>query len=102
MVVSKFSRAASVGSSREIKVTFRVAPVRRMLLAMSEMVDQGMRVVFGAEGGEGKSQIEVKSTGEKIPLVRRRRVYVMDMGIRGSGIAKVASSRGFPRQGARL
>ena len=89
-------------SKRDIHIKFRVAPVHRMLLAISEMVDQGLRVVFEATGGKDTSYLEVKATGERIPLVRRRRVYVIDLGVRAGVGEGAASSRDFPWQGARL
>lgn len=96
----KTIRGQVSGSSREINMQFRVAPVHRMLLAMSEMVDQGHRVVFDRTSEGDCSHIVVKSTGERIPLVRRRKVYVIDIGVAG-GVGG-AESRGFPRPGARL
>jgi hypothetical protein len=59
-----------------------VAKVRRPLLAVSEMVDAGHRVVFSQEG----SFAEHIKTGKVTKLVRRNGIFEMDVKVRpGNG-----------------
>ena len=54
-------------------MTFLDADVKRPLGAAAAMVDAGNTVVFSRKG----SYIENDDTGERIPLVRKRGVFVM-------------------------
>ena len=76
----KYELQTSDGRSRQIKVT--VAKVRRPLLAVSEMVDAGHRVVFEAKG----AYAEHTATGRRTTLVRRNGIYEMEVKVRpGNG-----------------
>ncbi|CAK0857324.1 unnamed protein product [Prorocentrum cordatum] len=61
------------------RVTCSVAEVKKVLLSVAKMVDQGNRVTFGPN--EGDSYIENIATGVAIPIRRKNDVYVMDMEI---------------------
>eukprot|EP00959_Pyramimonas_sp_CCMP1952_P464687 9487039-Pyramimonas_sp.AAC.1 len=61
------------------RVTCSVAEVKKVLLSVAKMVDQGNRVTFGPN--EGDSYIENIATGVTIPIRRKNDVYVMDMEI---------------------
>ena len=61
-----------------IRVKLRSAKVSKTLLAVSEMVDAGHRVIFDRVGDKDVSRAEHKETGEITPLTRRDRVYEMD------------------------
>ena len=46
---------------------FRVAPVSRTLMSLSQMVEQGIKVVFDSTSGKDSSHIVIKKCGVKIP-----------------------------------
>ena len=91
-----FSGKAS-GCASRLNTRFRVVPVLFVLLTVSEMVNQRMRVVCKKNGDQDISCIEVVETREQIKIQRRNKVYVMDLVIDGG-----KKSAGFRRQGANL
>ena len=53
------------GSRAKLHAAFRVGPgLTRALMAVGEMVEKGMRVVFDKEYGRDVSEITIKQTGE--------------------------------------
>ena len=66
------------GCARGLKTRCCVAEVHRVL-GVSEMVEQGMRVVFEKSGDQDVSRIEAVDTGGQIEMQRRSQVYVMDL-----------------------
>ena len=56
---------------------FRVAPVSRTLMSLSQMVEQGIRVVFDSTAGKDSSHMVIKKCGVKIPLAKKNKVYVL-------------------------
>ena len=63
---------------------FRVAPVSRTLMSLSQMVEQGIRVVFDSTAGKDSSHMVIKKCGVKIPLVKRNKVYVLPWHVKGT------------------
>ena len=56
---------------------FRVASVSRTLMSLSQMVEQGIKVVFVSTAGKDSSHMVIKKCGVKIPLVKKNKVYVL-------------------------
>ena len=56
---------------------FRVASVSRTLMSLSQMVEQGIKVVFDSTAGKDSSHLVIKKCGVKIPLVKKNKVYVL-------------------------
>ena len=56
---------------------FRVAPVSRTLMSLTQMVEQGIKVVFDSTAGKDSSHMVIKKCGVKIPLVKKNKVYVL-------------------------
>ena len=84
------------GSSAVKGARFRVAKTSRCLMSVSEMVDQGKRVVFDAdENGRDISYVMDKTTGEVLSISRNKRVYEFDFTVLPFAQAKSA----FGRQG---
>ena len=54
---------------------FLVADVKRLLASVSAIIDQGIRVLFGPE----TSYVEQVATGQRIPMVRRKGVFVLEL-----------------------
>ena len=62
---------------------FRVAPVSRTLMSLSQMVEQGIKVVFDSTAGKDSSHMVIKC-GVKIPLVKNNKVYVQPWHAKGT------------------
>ena len=69
------------GEGPVLTARFRVAPVSRTLMALSQMVDQGIRLVFDSVDGHDASYMVIKKTGYKIPLVRKNKVYTLPIAL---------------------
>ena len=63
---------------------FRVAPVSRTLMSLSQMVEQGIKVVFDSTAGKDSSHMVIKKCGVKIPLVKKNKVYVLPWHVIGT------------------
>ena len=63
---------------------FRVASVSRTLMSLSQMVEQGIKVVFDSTAGKDSSHIVIKKCGVKIPLVKKNKVYVLPWHVKGT------------------
>ena len=61
----------------------RVCKVRRMLLAVSEMVDKGNKVVLDHEE-RGGSYVEHRATGKRIPLFRKNGIFLLRLWVKRS------------------
>lgn len=84
------------------KMTFQVGKVSKALGSVSQMVDNGNKVVFETDqNGYDISHIENRNTREKIWLRRENGVYVLDMMVAPPSFMKQAEQSGFPRLGAR-
>jgi len=71
-------RIAGQGDCRLAR--FRVAKVSRPLMCVADMVDAGQRVVFDRnKAGRDCSYVEDKSTNVKTPIVRKNRVYELEL-----------------------
>ena len=77
-VSGKASGCAIRSSSR-----FRVAAVHRVLMSVSEMVDQGTGVALEKIGDQHISRIDVVEEGEQIKMQERNTVCVMDLTVDG-------------------
>ena len=64
------------GNGTTLVRRFRVAPVCRTLMSLSQMVEQGIKVVFDSTAGKDSSHMVIKKCGVKIPLVKKNKVYV--------------------------
>ena len=78
VVSGKASGCAIRSSSR-----FRVAAVHRVLMSVSDMVDQGTGVALEKIGDQHISRIDVVEEGEQIKMRKRNTVYVMDLTVDG-------------------
>ena len=47
------------------------------LMSLSQMVEQGIKVVFDSTAGKDPSHMVIKKCGVKIPLVKKNKVYVL-------------------------
>ena len=56
---------------------FRVASVSRTLMPLSQMVEQGIKVVFDSTAGQDSSHMVIKKCEVKIPMVKKNKVYVL-------------------------
>ena len=84
------------------KMTFQVGKVSKALGSVSQMVDNGNRVVFELDqNGYDISYIENKDSREKIWLRRENGVYVLDMMVAPPSFNHKTEQPGFPRPGAR-
>ena len=63
---------------------FRVASVSRTLMSLSQMVEQGIKVVFDSTAGKDSSHMVIKKCGMKIPLVKKNKVYVLPWHVKGT------------------
>ena len=63
---------------------FRVAPVSRTLMSLSQMVEQGIKVVFDSTAGKDSSHMVIKKCGVKIPLVKKNKVCVLPWHVTGT------------------
>ena len=63
---------------------FRVASVSRTLMSLSQMVEQGIKVVFDNTAGKDSSHMVIKKCGVKIPLVKKNKVYVLPWHVKGT------------------
>ena len=48
-------------------------------MAVGEMVEKGMRDVFDKDSGRDVSEVTIKQTGERLPLVKRNGIYVLEL-----------------------
>ena len=64
-------------SGKPRAMAFHVTEVTKPLAAVSKIVDKGNRVVFGP--GIGGSYIENVATGERMPMVRERGTYSIEV-----------------------
>ena len=62
----------------------RVASVSRTLMSLSQMVEQGIKVVFNSTAGKDSSHMAIKKCGVKIPLVKKNKVYVLPWHVKGT------------------
>ena len=68
-------------SGKQCSMKFLDADVKKPLASVSSIVDQGNRVVFDADA----SYVENIESGRRIPMVRRRGVFVMEIEAGGPG-----------------
>ena len=73
------------GSGVPKNITFQVADVHKPLLSISRLADHGFTCSLGKDGGH----LEDTVSGERIPLIRRNNLYVMNAWVRPeSGFAR--------------
>ena len=84
---------------RKCGIPFQVAGVNRPLISVSRLAAAGCRVAFSEDGGE----ILHVSSGRRLPLVRRGRVYILELRVgasrEGAGCRRQPACQPFPRQG---
>ena len=84
------------------KMTFQVGEVSKALGSVSQMVDNGNRVVFELDNsGYDVSYIENKQTQDRIWLRRENGVYVLDMVVAPPSFNDDSKKPVFSRQGGR-
>ena len=62
-------------AGRTCSMKFLDANVKRPLASVSAIIDQGNRVVFDPH----ESYVENVATGQRLPMVRKRGVFVMEL-----------------------
>ena len=73
-------RGKASESGPDFGAKFRVAPVSRPLICVAEMVDKGMKVVFGADdNGHDTSHMEIKATGDSLALEPVSNIYELPL-----------------------
>ena len=84
---------------RKCGIPFQVAAVNRPLISVSRLAAAGCRVSFHENGGE----ILHVGSGRRLPLVRRDRVYILEMRVNpdrgGEGSRRQPACHPFTRQG---
>jgi len=74
-------RGFTKSCSTQVGLRVRVGEVRRGLIATSDLVDHGFRVVHDKVGGVDKSHALHKKTGKVAPIERRGGVYEWELNI---------------------
>ena len=80
-------------SGRRCGLPFQVAAVERPLVSVTRLTEAGHSVTFTKDGGE----IHHLSSGRRIPLLREKGVYILEMNVPKIPAAAGADA-GFPRQ----
>ena len=80
---------------------FRVALVSCTLMSLSQMVEEGIKVVFDSTAGKNSSHIVIKKCGVKILLVKKNKVHVLPWRERHVGFQPAGSRLASPN-GRRL
>ena len=82
------------GKEVDASMNFHMTDVRKPLAAVSKIVDKGNYVCFGPTASDNFVQ-NVK-TGERVPMIRERGAYVIDVAHMVNGVGK---EEGFQWQG---
>ena len=53
-------------------------------MSLSQLVEQGIKVVFDSIVGKDSSHMVIKKCGVKIPLVKQNKVYVLPWHVKGT------------------
>ena len=70
--------SAQTDEFRDRRLTVKVGPVRKLLMAVSDMTSRGNRVVFEPQG----SYVEHVGSGERTAIEKKSGIYVMNLWVK--------------------